>query len=134
MTRNEPLTWSGWGDLNPRPLRPERSALPSCATPRDRVRSLADLWHEREQRCLWTAAESYWCVRRCAETGGYVQGSPLALARAGRVLVQAARPGGLDAAVGDQGAVYREADLAAVGVPGQEQDVAVGDDLVHGQG
>jgi integrase len=29
-----PLTWSGWPDLNRRPLRPERSALPSCATPR----------------------------------------------------------------------------------------------------
>lgn len=28
------LTLSGWRDLNPRPLRPERSALPSCATPR----------------------------------------------------------------------------------------------------
>ena len=27
---------SGWRDLNPRPLRPERSALPSCATPRCR--------------------------------------------------------------------------------------------------
>src|ERR1700733_7495822 len=27
-------TQSGWRDLNPRPLRPERSALPSCATPR----------------------------------------------------------------------------------------------------
>ena len=26
--------WSGWWDLNPRPLRPERSALPGCATPR----------------------------------------------------------------------------------------------------
>jgi hypothetical protein len=25
---------SGWRDSNPRPLRPERSALPSCATPR----------------------------------------------------------------------------------------------------
>jgi len=32
--RTRPLTWSGWRDLNPRPLRPERSALPSCATPR----------------------------------------------------------------------------------------------------
>lgn len=34
---NRPLTCifvSGWRDLNPRPLRPERSALPSCATPR----------------------------------------------------------------------------------------------------
>ncbi len=28
------LSLSGWRDLNPRPLRPERSALPSCATPR----------------------------------------------------------------------------------------------------
>lgn len=24
-----PKKWSGWWDLNPRPLRPERSALPS---------------------------------------------------------------------------------------------------------
>src|SRR4051812_25945483 len=29
---------SGWRDLNPRPLRPERSALPSCATPREAQR------------------------------------------------------------------------------------------------
>ncbi len=29
---------SGWRDLNPRPLRPERSALPSCATPRVKPR------------------------------------------------------------------------------------------------
>ena len=28
------LKWSGWWDLNPRLLRPERSALPGCATPR----------------------------------------------------------------------------------------------------
>ena len=28
------FSWSGWRDSNPRPLRPERSALPSCATPR----------------------------------------------------------------------------------------------------
>lgn len=26
---------SGWRDSNPRPLRPERSALPGCATPRN---------------------------------------------------------------------------------------------------
>jgi hypothetical protein len=30
--------WSGWRDSNPRPLRPERSALPSCATPRVKPR------------------------------------------------------------------------------------------------
>ena len=26
--------WSGWRDLNPRPLDPQSSALPGCATPR----------------------------------------------------------------------------------------------------
>ncbi len=36
-----PLTVSGWRDLNPRPLRPERSALPSCATPRSMLRIAA---------------------------------------------------------------------------------------------
>src|SRR3954449_2746643 len=36
LARNpdQALRLSGWRDLNPRPLRPERSALPSCATPR----------------------------------------------------------------------------------------------------
>ena len=28
------VIWSGWPDLNRRPLRPERSALATCATPR----------------------------------------------------------------------------------------------------
>ncbi len=28
------LIMSGWPDSNRRPLRPERSALPGCATPR----------------------------------------------------------------------------------------------------
>lgn len=28
------LYWSGWRDLNPRPLAPKASALPNCATPR----------------------------------------------------------------------------------------------------
>ena len=31
------FVWSGRRDLNPRPLRPERSALPNCATPRGAV-------------------------------------------------------------------------------------------------
>jgi hypothetical protein len=31
------LLLSGRGDLNPRPLRPERSALPNCATSRCRI-------------------------------------------------------------------------------------------------
>ena len=28
------LCWSGWRDLNPRPLDPQSSALPNCATAR----------------------------------------------------------------------------------------------------
>src|SRR5581483_194156 len=36
------VSLSGWRDLNPRPLRPERSALPSCATPRACRAILAD--------------------------------------------------------------------------------------------
>src|SRR3990167_1513464 len=31
--------WSGREDLNLRPLRPERNALPSCATPRQKNRT-----------------------------------------------------------------------------------------------
>ena len=34
LSDTAPDLGSGWRDLNPRPLRPERSALPSCATPR----------------------------------------------------------------------------------------------------
>ena len=32
--------WSGWRDLNPRPLAPKASALPSCATPRGVVKCM----------------------------------------------------------------------------------------------
>src|SRR3954452_21337673 len=39
---DEQFCGSGWRDLNPRPLRPERSALPSCATPRWNAASIAD--------------------------------------------------------------------------------------------
>ena len=35
--RKVALTWSGWRDLNPRPLVPQTSALPSCATARNSV-------------------------------------------------------------------------------------------------
>jgi hypothetical protein len=34
------LVWSGREDLNLRPLRPERSALPGCATPRQDPQSI----------------------------------------------------------------------------------------------
>src|SRR6185503_17490118 len=42
---------SGWRDSNPRPLRPERSALPSCATPRLCPASLAESSVEPEIHC-----------------------------------------------------------------------------------
>ncbi|GAU67826.1 hypothetical protein SSP35_05_03930 [Streptomyces sp. NBRC 110611] len=44
---------SGWRDLNPRPLRPERSALPSCATPRSNELYFSGLIPVREIRFLW---------------------------------------------------------------------------------
>ena len=35
--------WSGREDLNLRPLAPQTSALPGCATPRNRARRLTEL-------------------------------------------------------------------------------------------
>jgi hypothetical protein len=37
--RRAAIRWSGWRDLNPRPPRPERGALPSCATSRKQSRT-----------------------------------------------------------------------------------------------
>lgn len=45
---------SGWRDLNPRPLRPERSALPSCATPRSNELYFSGLIPVCEIRLLWS--------------------------------------------------------------------------------
>ena len=44
---------------------------------------------------------------------------------------QAAHPGPVDAAVGGEGAVAGDAELAAVRVPGQQQVVPVGREQVH---
>ena len=41
------LVWSGREDLNLRPLRPERSALPGCATPRHQLKQ-----EQRGRDCL----------------------------------------------------------------------------------
>lgn len=48
---------SGWRDLNPRPLRPERSALPSCATPRSNELYFSGLIPVGEIRFLWSRGE-----------------------------------------------------------------------------
>src|SRR5262249_42024798 len=136
------LTWSGWPDLNRRPLRPERSALPSCATPR-RVPerrevpgepgtpgSLADPRNQREQGCLRPAAEPEGCPRRGPEPARDVQPRAVRLALHG-MPVQAAHTPGFDAAVGDQGPDPRQAYLPAVGVAGEQQVVAVGGEPGH---
>src|SRR6266581_6794810 len=118
-------SWSGWPDLNRRPLRPERSALPSCATPRRlperreaRVNpgtsgSLADPRNQREQGGLRTAAEPEGCPRRGPEPARDVQPRAVRLALGG-VPVQAADAPGFDAAVGHQGPDPGQADLPAV--------------------
>src|SRR5256885_11181367 len=41
------LSWSGRRDSNPRPLDPQSSALPSCATSRDRYSLAHDRLHPR---------------------------------------------------------------------------------------
>jgi hypothetical protein len=45
------LTLSGWPDSNRRPLRPERSALPSCATPRGVPGNSSRRSGESKSRC-----------------------------------------------------------------------------------
>lgn len=51
---------SGWRDLNPRPLRPERSALPSCATPRCNEYYSSGPGAGEEIRLYWGHAEPAW--------------------------------------------------------------------------
>src|SRR3954466_826464 len=69
------LVKSGWRDLNPRPLAPKASALPSCATPRG------------EGKCMRSAPDS---VHRSMIIG-YRPRMPLA--RAADRLVRLSRPG-----------------------------------------
>ena len=46
---------SGWRDLNPRPLRPERSALPSCATARNHKKTYyTQQWNKQGGLGVWT--------------------------------------------------------------------------------
>ena len=68
-------SWSRWRDLNPRPLRPERSALPNWATPRYKllnclsVSFLSSLWALLRSlllRCPTTRYCRISLVDRCA--------------------------------------------------------------------
>ncbi len=42
--------WSEWRDLNPRPLRPERSTLPNCATPRNILNDTQTLYYFNQRK------------------------------------------------------------------------------------
>src|SRR5450756_3189906 len=125
-------------DLNLRPLRPERSALPNCATPRLSLLRIAESQpadetqpggfrgsprDELEQARLWATREPDWCVRRRAEARRDVQPQGLRAAvvvrtRAGPS-VQPLGPTGVEIAVGHQRAPARDAQLATMGVPGE---------------
>ena len=129
--------WSGWRDLNPRPLRPERSALPSCATPRSTPRiarrgqaaQTGCAYGLRPRRRAGTRVRSVASGGQANRIGAYGE-VPIPAETWSRVpgawrLSPLARRG-LEVAVGDQGAVERDADLAAVGVPGEHERDAVG--------
>jgi hypothetical protein len=65
------LVWSGREDLNLRPLRPERSALPGCATPRLRNRpseqgkrqSVTTGWGQKASHALQPLPDTSPCRR-----------------------------------------------------------------------
>ena len=58
------MEWSGRLDLNQRPLRPERSALPNCATPRLWVAKNADFQEVGKAKCAGLSAVSLIMVMR----------------------------------------------------------------------
>ena len=146
-------TVSGWRDLNPRPLRPERSALPSCATPRavpsnssPPAAAPAPGYPPSAQRQRATSVSREASGRQANRIGrvGWVPrpAETCSQVRAGRPpggepgtnrapAVQALGQAAVEAAVGDQRADARHADLAAVGVPGQQQVEPVGGHVVQ---
>ena len=148
MKRRRPLPWrgldlhsylSGWPDLNRRPLRPERSALPSCATPRGVLSNTIRRLRRREigiPSAGETAGQRGISVRivasgRQAKRIGAVGWVPRPAETCSQASVpgQRCRPLAIacgQVAVRGQGAVAGHADLAAVGVAGQQQREAVG--------
>src|SRR5437868_14350548 len=79
---------------------------------------------EGEEGSLGWAAEAHGGHGGRAEAGGDVEPGAL-------VLVEALDAGTVDAAVGGEGAVEGDADLAAVGMTGEEEVVAVGGKAVQ---
>lgn len=66
--------WSEWQDLNLRPPRPERGALPDCATLRMRLLIPTPLWHRKalcpRRRILPTAVDNpLFRLRPCGAAG-----------------------------------------------------------------
>ena len=82
---------------------------------------------EGQQAGFWRAGEAHGGVGGGAQTGGNVQ--PHVGAPAGG----AAGAGAVEGAVGDEGAVAGEAELAAVGVAGEDEVVAVGGERRRGR-
>src|SRR6266540_116822 len=81
-----------------------------------------------EEGCLRAAGETDGGVRRGAEAAGDVEGCLAAVHAPGGKALYAGR---VQVAVGDQGAVDRHCYLAAVGVAGQDQGIAVADETVQ---
>ena len=86
-----PLCSRGWRDLNPRPLRPERSALPNCATPALLLRIPAVSAPSAAGAASWLPADRPQpdrCIRIGSKPGAHVQRGALVedspLARRGR--------------------------------------------------
>ena len=55
------LQWSGWQDLNLRPLDPKSSALPSCATSRN-ISSHRELFFNKMARPVGIEPATFWSV------------------------------------------------------------------------
>lgn len=111
-------------------LRPEAKSAFSGPQPGPRPRLCPSVPpHQRQQRDLGRAGEADRGVAVGAAACGDVEVGALVARRVGG---QALDPVGVQVAVGDQGSVEGDAQLAAVRVAGQDQGVAVGREGVQG--
>jgi hypothetical protein len=95
----------------------------------DPGRDVASRCRQREQRCLRRAGKPHRRIRRGADAGRDVQPRRLRSTR-DRVMGQPLGPAGLQIAVRYQRSPARHAKLPAMGVPGQDQPVPIGDHRV----
>ena len=130
-----PLLWSGRRDLNPRPQRPERCALPSCATSRA-VRQSSGSPRPTVPTGRGWSSSNVASGRQKNRNGAYLlvprPGETFTIALPMRISPLTSRDG--ERAVRHQGADARQAHLTAVGVSGDQQVVAEGGGLRGGVG